>query len=231
MLNKILLIDKPKQWTSFDVVAKVRGAYSRKYKELTGEKRRVKVGHTGTLDPLATGLLIIAAGKATKTVPELIKVNKTYNVELTLGITSTTGDGEGEKTAVSSMVPEEEVVTKVLSNFVGKQQQTPPSYSAIKVNGKRAYELARKGQEVKLEPRSIEIFEITKAVYTYPIITLTTTVSSGTYIRSLVEDIGKKLDTGAYMSNLRRTAVGEYSIDNAETVDDAVERIESLESL
>jgi len=205
-MDGILLVDKPIGWTSFDVVAKIRGVI----KAETGQK--IKIGHTGTLDPLATGLMILVLGKYTKRATEFSKLDKTYIAEITLGKTSTTGDKEGVITEVSNNKPSENEVNEVLSQFLGKIQQTPHRYSAIKVDGKRAYKSARAGQEVKLEPREVTIYEITDVKYVYPILEITTKVSSGTYIRSLAEDIGAKLATGAYLSALTRTAVSGFSV-------------------
>lgn len=214
-MNGILLVDKPSGWTSFDVVAKVRGIVRRE----TGLKKP-KVGHTGTLDPLATGLLVLVVGSYTKRVPELTKLDKTYEVSMTLGQVSTTGDEEGEKTAISDRMPQEVDIQQCLQNLEGEMEQTPPIFSAIKVNGQRAYKLARAGKPVVIEPRKVEIYSITDVEYTYPLVKFTTEVSSGTYIRTLVEDIGKQLDVGAYMSGLRRTKVGDFNIIGAQTVDD-----------
>ena len=210
-MDGLLLIDKPVGWSSFDVVAKIRGLI----KHETGLKKP-KVGHTGTLDPLATGLMVVVVGSYCKRASEFSKLDKTYEVTMTLGQTSTTGDDEGEKTTVSTQKPSEQEVRSAIEQFLGTIQQTPPIYSAIKVDGKRAYDLARAGKEVKLEPREVIIYEISDVQYNYPIVTFTTKVSSGTYIRSLVTDIGEKLDTGAYMSALRRTEVGEYKIDETQ---------------
>ncbi len=209
-MDGLLLIDKPQDWTSFDVVAKVRGIL----KKETGVKKP-KVGHTGTLDPLATGLLVLTLGSYCKRAQEFSKLDKTYDVTMRLGMTSTTGDEEGEKTAGSSHEPSQEEVIRAMEQFVGEIEQTPPAYSAVKVGGQRAYKLARAGKEVKLEPRKVTIHAIENIAYEYPHIQFTADVSSGTYIRSLVEDIGTALSTGAYMSSLRRTRVGEFTIDKA----------------
>lgn len=207
-LNGILLIDKPKDWTSFDVVAKVRGAL----KKEAGKK--VKVGHTGTLDPLATGLMIVVVGSYCKQASEFSKLDKTYEVTMKLGETSTTGDEEGKKTQVSIQTPTDVQIKNAITQFIGTIEQIPPAFSAIKIDGKRAYKLAREGKDVKLEPRSVTIHSITGVKYDYPYVSFTVDVSSGTYIRSLVEDIGNELTTGAYMSDLRRTKVGEFSLTN-----------------
>lgn len=209
-MDGILLIDKPTGWTSFDVVARVRGQIKRE----TGLKKP-KVGHTGTLDPLATGLLIIVVGSYCKRASEFSKLDKVYEVTMKLGETSTTGDNEGEKAKVSDRKPSQEELNKVLNKFTGDIMQTPPIYSAIKVDGQRAYKLAREGKEVKLEPRPVKVISIQLTAYSYPEVKFTAHVSSGTYIRSLVEDIGRELGVGAYMSDLRRTEVGKYNITDA----------------
>ncbi|HZM64156.1 MAG TPA: tRNA pseudouridine(55) synthase TruB [Candidatus Saccharimonadales bacterium] len=213
-MNGILLVDKPAGWTSFDVVNKVRRLVSVSPLN-TSNKKRFPVGHTGTLDPLATGLLVLMLGTYTKKVPEYTKLDKTYEVTMRLGQTSTTGDDEGEKTVVSNERPSEEAVKTALQFFVGDIMQTPPIFSAVKINGQRAYDLARKGKTPKMQPRPAKIYSVEFQGYTYPDVTFTAKVSSGTYIRSLVEDIGQKLGTGAYMPALRRTQVGIYAVNDA----------------
>ena len=207
--DRIVLIDKPPGWTSFDVVAKIRNYL----KKEAGHK--VKVGHTGTLDPLATGLMIVVVGSYTKRAAEFSKLDKTYEVIIKLGENSSTGDEEGEKTMINARQPSEDELRSTLEGFLGESLQIPPAHSAIKVNGKRAYKLARAGQEVVLEPRPIRINTIELNKYTYPFANVTVEVSSGTYIRSLVQDIGEKLGTGAYMSNLRRTKVGGFVLNES----------------
>ena len=218
----ILLIDKEKGWTSFDVVAKVRSLLSKEYFEATGEKKKIKVGHTGTLDPLATGLMVVVVGSYCKRAGEFSKLDKVYEAQMKLGETSTTGDEEGGKSRVSEKVPTKNELKEVLHGFLGESMQTPPSFSAIKVGGERAYKLAREGREVKIEPRKVNILSIELISYEYPFANFIVRVSSGTYIRSLVKDIGKALDTGAYMSELRRTKVGMYSIENSVLADNVV---------
>ncbi len=212
-MDGILLIDKPSGWTSFDVVARIRGQIKRE----TGLKKP-KVGHTGTLDPLATGLLIIVVGTYCKRAQEFSGMDKVYEVTMRLGQTSTTGDDEGEKTAISEHIPTKEALEVVLRANTGTIMQTPPIYSAIKIDGQRAYKLAREGKAVKLEPRPVTIYNISNVIYEYPEVRFTSKVSSGTYIRSLVEDIGKALEVGAYMSALRRTEVGEYNISDSQLI-------------
>lgn len=216
LMQGILLIDKPQGWTSFDVVNYVRKMVA----AAEGKKpKNCKVGHTGTLDPLATGLLVLLVGKEyTRRATELSKLDKTYEVVIKLGQTSTTADEEGEKTPVSHTAPSQEAVLAALEGFRGEIMQTPPAFSAMKINGKRAYELARKGQEVKLEPRPVTIYDIRDVRYEYPLVHFTCDVSSGTYIRSLAVDIGEALGTGAYMTALRRTRVGEFRIEGARVV-------------
>lgn len=209
-MDGIVLIDKPKGWTSFDVVAKIRGEIKRE----SGIKKP-KVGHTGTLDPMATGLLIIVVGSYTKRAQEYSKLDKTYEAELTLGYTSSTDDEEGEKTEISGKIPTRQEVEAALNNFIGEQLQLPPAFSAIKINGQRAYKIARKGKKVDMEPRQVVIYQITDIKYDYPKIKFTVAVSSGTYIRSLARDIGIKLDTGAYLSSLKRIKVGDFMLDEA----------------
>lgn len=212
-MQGIILVNKPSGWTSFDVVNYVRKMVA----HAEGKKpKNCKVGHTGTLDPLATGLLVILVGKEyTRRAAELSKHDKTYEVIMKLGENSTTGDDEGEKTPVSQRIPGENEVMAALQKFTGDIMQTPPIYSAIKINGQKAYDLARKGKEVKLEPRPVTVYEIRNMTYAYPLVYFTCDVSSGTYIRSLVEDVGRELGTGAYMVGLRRTRVGTSTLDSA----------------
>jgi tRNA pseudouridine55 synthase len=211
-MNGKLLVDKPREWTSFDVVNYVR----RMVATIEGKKpKQVKVGHTGTLDPLATGLLVLLVGNYTKRAAEFSGLDKTYEGTMKLGETSTTGDEEGEKTIVSSKQPTLVELQTVPQKFLGSITQIPPGYSAIKVNGKRAYKLARAGKTVELEPRPVQIHRLELGDYLYPEVHFVTEVSSGTYVRSLVEDMGKELQTGAYMTSLRRTSVGSFSVADA----------------
>jgi tRNA pseudouridine55 synthase len=218
----ILLIDKPSGWSSFDVVAKVRGTLKR----ATGKK--IKVGHTGTLDPLATGLMIVVVGTYCKRAQEFSKLDKTYDVTMTLGLTSETDDEEGAKTIINDVQPTQQALEVALGEQTGLIMQTPPIYSAIKIDGKRAYDLARKGKAVKIEPRQVTVHDITLHQYEYPNVVFTTSVSSGTYIRSMVRDIGESLTCGAYMSQLRRTVVGEYSINDSAIIDPQTVEAESI---
>jgi tRNA pseudouridine55 synthase len=218
-MQGVLLIDKPTNWTSFDVVHKVRRIVESSGLNTTGRKR-FPVGHTGTLDPLATGLLVLLLGNYTKRAPELTKLDKIYDATMRLGQTSSTGDEEGEKTTVSALQPTRDDVAAALRHFLGDSQQIPPIYSAVKVNGQRAYKLAREGKTAELKPRPVHIESIELTSYTYPDATFTVHVSSGTYIRSLIEDVGTRLGTGAYMHALRRTHVGPFRLADALSVAD-----------
>ena len=213
MEDQIILVDKPADISSFGVVAKIR----RELKDEFGHK--IKVGHTGTLDPFATGLLILLSGKMTKKSNEFLKLDKAYEAELKLGFASTTGDPEGEITEINtSLVPSLSEIQTVLDSFMGKLTQTPPRFSAIKINGERAYKLARKGADFEIPSREVEIYQIEILDYTYPSLKIRCHVSSGTYIRTLAEDIGKKLGTGAYLTALRRTKIGNYSVEDAKQI-------------
>lgn len=218
MIAGILLVDKPIDWTSFDIVNYVRKMVAQAEDK---KPKNVKVGHTGTLDPLATGLLVLLIGKDyTRRAAQFSKLDKTYEVIMKLGETSTTADGEGEKTAVSGKQPTCEQIESALQKFGGEIMQTPPAFSAIKINGQRAYKLARAGKVVQLEPRPVIILKIELKNYDYPFVEFVAEVSSGTYIRSLVEDLGQELQTGAYMSALRRTQVGKFSVQQASQAHD-----------
>jgi tRNA pseudouridine55 synthase len=223
-MNDILLIDKPVGWTSFDVVAKIRGAIRAPY-TARGEKatkRQLKVGHAGTLDPFATGLLIILLGDACSRADEFLKLDKVYEATFRLGMTSTTGDPEGELSPVSDTQPTQADVLGALKAFTGEIEQTPPVYSAIKIGGERAYKLAREGKAVAMPTRRVTIHELELLDYNYPELHIRAHVSSGTYSRTLAEDIGTKLGTGAYCSGLRRTSIASMSILSAQSVEDVV---------
>lgn len=214
-MNGILLVDKPKGWTSFDVVAKLRSAV-----RLSTGQKRPKVGHAGTLDPLATGLMIILLGDECKNADRYLKLEKSYEFTAKLGAISSTGDLEGELTSVSDIQPSLTEVEAILGKFVGKLEQTPPIYSAIKINGQRAYKLARAGKSIEMPKRQITINQLNLLKYDYPILKCTCNVSSGTYIRTLAEDIGKTLKTGAYLTELKRESIGEYKLINSKKIDD-----------
>ncbi len=227
--GSVLLVDKPLNWTSFDVVNKLR--YN--LKRCLNVKKH-KVGHAGTLDPLATGLLIICTGKKTKTINEYMGLPKTYTGTITLGATTPSYDLETE-VIPSERSPEFslEELKECAQSFVGKIEQFPPDFSAIKKNGKKSYELARQGKSANLPAREIEIFEfkITKSSKSTVVengldCNFEVTCSKGTYIRSLAHDFGSKLGCGGFLSALRRTKIGDYSVNEALNVEDAVELIE-----
>lgn len=207
--DSLLLCDKPAGITSFGVVARVR----RKVSETIGKK--AKVGHAGTLDPFATGLMIILTGIKCRDAMQYSKLDKEYEATITLGHTSTTGDPEGELTAISDRQPSAEEVDQAVMSFTGEITQIPPQFSAIKINGRRAYDLARKGEDFEVPPRQVTIHDIEILSYEYPDIRIRVHVSSGTYIRTLAEDIGNVLETGAYCTQLRRTKIGEFTIEDA----------------
>jgi tRNA pseudouridine55 synthase len=213
--DSVLLLDKPLTWTSFDVVNKVR--YTGKFK---------KVGHAGTLDPLATGLLILCTGKKTKEIDQYQAQIKEYTGKFILGKTTPSADLETE---VDAVYPTEHITTEILEiariKFLGIISQIPPLFSAIKVKGKRAYEAAREGKTVELKSREIEIKEFQIEADNFPEISFKIVCSKGTYIRSIARDFGVEVGSGAYLSELRRTKIGEFSIENAESVEDMVQKI------
>ena len=221
-MNGVILINKPKGCTSHDIVYKL--------KKILNEK----VGHTGTLDPMATGVLPLLVGKGTLCSKYLINHNKTYKVKLELGKKTSTGDAEGkviEEKSLNKDIFDFENIKNTLNSFLGKQLQTPPIYSAIKINGKKLYEYARKGQDIKIEQRQIEIYKI--SLLNIDIkgkqIDFEVSCSKGTYIRSLCEDIAQKLGTVGFMKELRRLQVGNFLIENTVTIEEVEENINNSE--
>ncbi len=215
--GEVLCIDKPLGWTSFDAVKRLRGALSRRL-----GLKKIKVGHAGTLDPLATGVMIICTGKATKRIDELQAGIKEYIATIALGATTPSFDLETE---IDATYPTEhiteELVRSVLDRFTGAIQQIPPAYSACKVDGHRAYKLARKGHEVELKPKTLVIDEMELLSFSPTEITIRTVCSKGTYIRALARDIGQALGSGGHLTALRRTRVGAIRIDDCLSVADA----------
>lgn len=207
----VLLIDKPVDWSSFDMVKKVRNMISKKI----GVKK-LKVGHAGTLDPLATGLMIICTGKATKEIEKYQGLEKEYIATLHLGKSSPSCDLETE---VDQSFPTEHItldlINRVLQDFKGENLQVPPVFSAKRVGGRRAYDFARKGEELAMRPQLVNISELEILDFMTPELTLKIKCSKGTYIRALARDIGKALDSGAYLASLRRTKIGQFSVDEA----------------
>jgi tRNA pseudouridine55 synthase len=214
-LSGFIKCDKPAGWTSFDVVAKVR-ATIRDESRREGAGSKVKVGHSGTLDPFATGLMVLAIGPATRSLNELLKADKSYRAELALGATSETGDPDGEITPSQTVsIPSEATVRTVLRGLVGPMEQTPPAYSAIKIAGVRAYQRARRGEAVVIPSRPVKIHSLDLIGFDYPKLEIDCFVSSGTYIRSLAETIGEKLGTGAYLTVLKRLTIGDITLSGA----------------
>lgn len=217
MIEGLLAVDKPAGWSSFDVVKYVR---SKVAASENSSPKAVKVGHSGTLDPFATGLLLVLIGRRyTAQAEQFLVLAKTYRAEIEIGSVSTTGDPEGEISPLSVRRPTKDELETVVQTFKGEIWQRPPAYSAIKVNGVRAYQLARRGEDFKLEERKVRVNSIRLLKYHYPEAQIEVSVSSGTYIRALVEDIGAKLGTGAYTKELRRIAIGSYSVAQAKAPD------------
>lgn len=206
-MDGIIIINKEKGFTSHDVVAKLRGILKQK-----------KIGHTGTLDPDATGVLPVCLGKATKTVDLLTDKDKTYHTILQLGIETDTQDTTGTILAEKEVTVTEEEVRSVIQGFLGEQDQIPPMYSALKVNGQKLCDLARKGIEVERKPRRVSFYEITVEDVRLPFVEMTVSCSKGTYIRTLCHDIGQKLGCGASMKELKRTATAGFRLENAYTL-------------
>lgn len=221
--GQVLLIDKPLNWTSFQVVNKIRWAIRKKF-----ALKKIKVGHAGTLDPLATGLLVICTGKKTKTIDQLQAETKEYTGSLRLGETTPSYDLE---TAIDKSWPVDhisnEMITGATKHFIGKIQQSPPIYSAVKQDGVRLYEKARKGESVEVKKREVEIFDFEITRIEMPDVDFRVTCSKGTYIRSLAYDFGKNLDSGAHLTSLRRTRSGDFRVDQAETIEQFLTRLES----
>jgi tRNA pseudouridine55 synthase len=213
-ISGILAINKPKDWTSFDVVAKIRNKLNVK-----------KVGHTGTLDPQATGVLVLCIGKGTKLCQKLTGFDKEYVCEITLGANSTTDDQEGEITPVknASEAPITDI-ENVLKKFTGTFAQMPPQCSAKKIKGKKAYELARKGEKAELKPVDVTVHQIELIDYKWPVLKFKISCGKGFYVRSLARDIGEKLGVGGYLTALERTKVGHFAIENAISIEQADEK-------
>lgn len=204
-----MLVDKPVGLSSFAVVAIVRRKLSQHY------NKKMKVGHTGTLDPFASGLMILVIGKECKNAANYSKLDKVYEATMVLGHTSSTGDVEGELTHTSDIKPTLEQLKDVMAKFVGEIEQQPPRFSAIKINGQRAYKLARAGKEFEMPTRKVTVHSLELIDYVYPEVKFRVHVSSGTYIRTLAEDIGAELSTGAYCKSLRRLSISYWQVSDA----------------
>lgn len=223
--GEIFYIDKPLHWTSFDAVKRIRMRILRRL-----HRKKIKVGHAGTLDPLATGVMLICTGKATKRIESLQYQTKEYVATIQLGATTPSFDLETE---IDARYPYEhitrETVEAVLPRFMGSIMQVPPAYSACKVDGKRAYEMARKGQEVELKAKELVIDEIELLEYALPVIRIRVVCSKGTYIRALARDIGQALGSGAHLTALQRTRIGDVRLSDCISVDDVIHLIETAE--
>lgn len=222
--GEVLLFDKDLEWTSFDLVQRVRNNLCRKM----GIKK-MKVGHAGTLDPLATGLMILCTGKSTKLIESFQDKEKEYLATIKLGATTPSFDRETEEDSAKSydhVTPE--IFDKALQKFKGETDQVPPVFSAVKVKGKRAFDYARNGEELKLSPRKVVITEIKTENFSLPYVKIRVTCSKGTYIRSLARDIGEELKCGAYLTELRRTRIGEFEVENAMNIHFFMENLDSF---
>jgi tRNA pseudouridine55 synthase len=221
--GQLLLVNKPLDWTSFDVVNKIKYA-------LKPEYGKIKIGHAGTLDPKATGLLIICTGAFTKRITELQDLEKVYTGTFCLGATTECYDTERPVNATFPLEHiTEELIRDTAKSFLGEQEQMPPAHSAIKIGGKTAYNLARKGKEVPLQTRSISIYDFEITQIQMPYVSFMVRCTKGTYIRSLAHDFGKKMGSGAYLSALQRDAIGHYSLKDAMELDDLISFIRTPE--
>lgn len=208
--GQIFLVDKPLDWTSFQAVNKMKFKLKREFK-----LKKIKIGHAGTLDPKATGLLIVCAGKATKQISEIQDAPKEYQVEIKIGVQTESYDTEKPEIHpqdISHITNEN--LNEALQKFLGEINQVPPIFSAIKIDGQRAYNLAREGKEAEINPRKVTIHYIKNVEIKRPFVSFVVGCSKGTYIRSLAHDIGKELGVGAYLTQLRRTKIGDYQIEN-----------------
>lgn len=227
--GQILLMNKPIFWTSFDLVKKTRNLIAFKYRSVKGEKRKIKVGHAGTLDPYADGLMIVCTGKKTKILNTFQDQEKEYIFSLEFGKTTPSFDMETE---VDQEYPYQEIeineIKNTLAKYEGDIDQIPPIYSAKSVKGKRAYKSAREGETIELLPQRINIKHLEVLEYDYPVLTLKVRCSKGTYIRSLARDIGKDLGTGAHIIGLRRTRIGNYSLNDAISIKEFEQKVKYL---
>lgn len=218
----LFIVNKPLTWTSFDVVNKLKFTILHQLKE----RKRIKIGHAGTLDPLATGVVIVCVGKYTKRIEEFQAGEKEYIAEIKLGATTPCFDKElPEDKQYPTTHITETLLADILPSFTGEILQTPPLYSALKIEGKRAYKLARQGKEATVKPRKVFISNIKILSYEAPFLKLKINCGKGTYIRALARDLGKALDSGAYLTALKRTKVGDFSIENASSIESCLEEV------
>jgi len=221
--GEVIVIDKPLGWTSFDVVKKIRHHLKHKL-----QVKKIKIGHAGTLDPLATGILVLCTGKKTKVIESFMNEKKTYDGIMQLGATTPSFDLETEIDATFPVDINNEKVAIVAQQFLGEQLQEPPVFSAKRVNGKRAYEYARKGEQVELKKNKVIIDSITLELLEDNCLSFQVDCSKGTYIRSLVRDIAKKLNTGGHLIKLRRTRSGNFDLEQAISMEDCLKMIDTL---
>lgn len=228
--GKIIPIYKPYNWTSFDVVKKVKNQIGKKLRQVLNIRlKNFKVGHAGTLDPLAEGLVLICTGKATKKINELMSDEKEYLATIELGKTTPSYDLETDYDATYPIDHiNEELIAKTLKLFIGEQDQVPPVYSAKNINGERAYDYARRGEELKLKANRITIHQINLEDFSPPYLTINVVCSKGTYIRSLAHDIGKELNSGAHLIRLIRTRIGDYNIETSVTIEEFEKKLTNL---
>ncbi len=223
MKGKLILIDKDINWTSFDVVSKIRNFIKKKF-----NLKKIKVGHTGTLDPLATGLLIICYGKMTKEMDSFIGLDKSYSGKMIIGSSTPSYDLETKPNVFYQTDHiNEKLIYEKAEEFVGEIMQKPPIFSAVKKNGVRSYKLARKGEQVNLEKRKITIRDFKITEINFPELSFEVDCSKGTYIRSLINDFGKALKSGAHLTELRRTKIGEFSVDDSLKIMDFIKTFKS----
>ena len=223
MKGKLILIDKDISWTSFDVVSKIRNFIKKKF-----NLKKIKVGHAGTLDPLATGLLIICYGKMTKEINSFIGLDKSYSGKMIIGSSTPSYDLETKPNVFYQTDHiNEKLIYEKAEDFIGEIMQKPPIFSAVKKNGVRSYKLARKGEQVNLEKRKIIIRDFKITEINFPELSFEVDCSKGTYIRSLINDFGKALKSGAHLTELRRTKIGEFSVNDSLKIMDSIKKFKS----
>jgi tRNA pseudouridine55 synthase len=223
----VILVNKPLNWTSFDVVNRIKYAIKHNL-----HLKKIKIGHAGTLDPMADGLLIICTGRYTKLLENLSGSSKTYIAKIKIGATTPCFDREGEEENIVEYyhITRERII-EVSKEYIGLIDQVPPIFSAVKIKGKNAYSLARRGKDIELKSRQVNISQLEITEVSLPYITFNVNVSKGTYIRSLANDIGKSLGVGAYLYNLTRTSIGEFNLDDALEIEDIVHYIKGFNNI
>jgi tRNA pseudouridine55 synthase len=227
--GRVLVLNKPLFWTSFDLVKKTRAIIEKRLREKTGERKRVKVGHAGTLDPLAEGLMLLCTGKKTKILDSLMGQEKEYLTVLELGRTTPSFDLEtmfDQQFSLSHVGKQD--IHAVMNRFIGETEQIPPAYSAKSIGGRRAYHAARKGEELEMRPNRVHIHEIEVVRVDLPLVTIRVRCNKGTYIRSLARDIGEALESGAHIVGLKRTRIGDYRLEDAWSIKTFEQRVQEM---